>query len=521
MTSLSTLISVYLNQTIGMTHQIKIKKMAMESLKISLFLLCLFFTVCTPNTDKNISEEKPNILLIFTDQQNINMMSAMGNSYLKTPNMDKLAGEGIMFTKSYCTSPVCGPARSSIISGRMPHETGVEWNGDAMNAEVINAGEIFRDAGYHTVWAGKWHLPESYPQRAVSKQKEIRGFDLLPFRNPEIKNWMLGSETDPDLTEAVVDFIDRYDAKAPFFLAVSYHNPHDICFYPRKAGWVSENDSLLDIRHYGFEYRLPDPVAIHPDHFPNLPPLPANHEISKDEPAFIADKRTDHNEYGLETKLANQEFSEKEWRGYYHAYCRLTEMVDVEIGKVMTALAKHGYEENTIVVFTSDHGDGAAAHKWAAKLSLYEESSKIPLILSWPGQITAGLVDQKHLVSQIDILPTLCDYAGIDASVSFTGESLRAIVENPAADWREYLVVELADYKPDSSRKGRMLRSSQYKYNVYSSGTDNEQLFNLQNDPGEMNNLAGDPAHQNIKSEHLQQLQQWMEDTGDTFEVLK
>ncbi|MCK5209916.1 MAG: sulfatase-like hydrolase/transferase, partial [Cyclobacteriaceae bacterium] len=333
----------------------------------------------------------------------------------------------------------------------------------AMNAEVINAGEIFRDAGYHTVWAGKWHLPESYPQRAVSKQKEIRGFDLLPFRNPEIKNWMLGSETDPDLTEAVVDFIDQYDAKAPFFLAVSYHNPHDICFYPRKAGWVSENDSLLDIRHYGFEYRLPDPVAIHPDHFPNLPPLPANHEISKDEPAFIADKRTDHNEYGLETKLANQEFSEKEWRGYYHAYCRLTEMVDVEIGKVMMALAKHGYEENTIVVFTSDHGDGAAAHKWAAKLSLYEESSKIPLILSWPGQITAGLVDQKHLVSQIDILPTLCDYAGIDASVSFTGESLRAIVENPAADWREYLVVELADYKPDSSRKGRMLRSSQYK----------------------------------------------------------
>ncbi|MCK5700810.1 MAG: sulfatase-like hydrolase/transferase, partial [Cyclobacteriaceae bacterium] len=298
-----------------------------------------------------------------------------------------------------------------------------------------------------------------------------------------------------------------------------YHNPHDICFYPRKAGWVSENDSLLEIRHYGFEYQLPNPVAIHPDHFQNLPPLPANHEISEGEPSFIADKRTDHDEYGLETKLANQEFSEKEWRGYFHAYCRLTELVDAEIGKVMEALVKNGYEKNTIIVFTSDHGDGAASHKWAAKLSLYEESSKIPLILSWPGQIKANKMDKNHLVSQIDILPTLCDYAGIDASVSYTGKSLRTIIEKPEADWREYLVVELADYKPDSSRKGRMLRTSQYKYNIYSSGVDNEQLFNLSDDPGEMNNLANELTIQNIKTEHQQYLQQWMELTGDTFEI--
>ena len=135
--------------------------------------------------------------------------------------------------------------------------------------------------------------------------------------------------------------------------------------------------------------------------------------------------------------MAHTEFSEKEWRGYLHAYCRLTEMVDVELGKVMVALENHGYHENTIIAFTSDHGDGAAAHKWAAKLSLYEEASKVPLILSWPKQITKSRTDQNHLVSQIDILPTLCDYAGIDAQVSFTGKSLRTIVENPEANWRE------------------------------------------------------------------------------------
>lgn len=127
------------------------------------------------------SDKKSNIILIFTDQQNSNMMSGKGNPYLRTPAMDMLASEGLMFTHVYCTGPVCGPSRSSLISGRMPHETGVEWNGQTPREDIHNAGEIFRDAGYETVWAGKWHLPESYPQQANSKQKTIRGFDLLPI----------------------------------------------------------------------------------------------------------------------------------------------------------------------------------------------------------------------------------------------------------------------------------------------------------------------------------------------------
>lgn len=446
------------------------------------FVTPLFICACaSKHSEKDV---KPNILLIFTDQQNVNMMSAAGNKYLQTPAMDKLAGEGVMFTQSYCTSPVCGPARSSIISGKMPHETGVEWNGDSMKEEIKNAGEIFRDAGYQTVWAGKWHLPESYPQRAKSKQKEIRGFDLLPFRDPKIDNWMLGAETDPPLTKAVVNFLDTYDQDQPFFLTVSYHNPHDICFYARKDGWITTEDSLLNIRYYGFEYKLPDVVGIHPKKYTDLPDLPENHSVGQLEPEFIQDKRDHHKEYGLETHLANQEFGELEWSGYLNAYLRLTEMVDVEIGKVMSALASNGFHENTIVVFTSDHGDGATSHKWAAKLSLYEESAKIPFIVSWKEHIPIGRIDEKHLVSQIDIVPTLCDYADIKNIPPFTGRSIRPIIEDPLAEWRDFLVVELADYQPDRSRKGRMVRTNSYKYNVYSSGANNEQFFDLIEDPG-------------------------------------
>lgn len=158
-------------------------------------------------------------------------MSCAGNNLLKTPAMDLFANEGILFQNACCTSPVCGPARSSIISGMMPHQTGVEWNGQSMKKEMPNAGEIFKENGYQTVWAGKWHLPESYPQREAARNKEIRGFDMLPFHNPKINRWFLGAETDPPLTEAVTTYLKNYNREKPLFLAVSYHNPHDICFH--------------------------------------------------------------------------------------------------------------------------------------------------------------------------------------------------------------------------------------------------------------------------------------------------
>jgi len=481
-------------------------------------VLCVLLSACSgPAEDESTDTIRPNVLLIFTDQQNIRMMSAMGNPNLQTPNMDRLARRGVLFSQAYCTSPVCGPARSSIVTGRMPHETGVEWNGDSIRAEVPTVGELFRAAGYRTVWGGKWHLPDSYPQRAKSRHPYARGFELLPFRDPNIENWMLGAETDPPLTEAVVDWLDRYDGAQPFFLAVSYHNPHDICFYPRKDGWVTPEDSMLEIRHYGFEYQLPAIVGTHPSRFSGLPVLPDNHPVNPGEPEFVSDKRHYHDEYGLETKLAFQEFGELEWRGYLNAYYRLTEMIDAEIGKVLDALDAAGLADNTIIVFTSDHGDGAAGHQWSAKLSLYEESAMVPMIVSFPGRIPEGRIDTQHLVSQIDIVPTLCDYAGIEAAADFTGRSWRPIIENPQAPWRDYLVVELADFKPDRQRKGRMLRTGHFKYNIYSSGARNEQLFDLRNDPGERRNLAFESAYESMKTRHRDYLQEWIDRTGDTF----
>ncbi len=479
-----------------------------------------FLMVFLSNCKHSSKPKQPNIVLIFTDQQNANMISAIGNQLLHTPNMDKIAEKGMLFTQAYCSSPVSGPSRSSIITGMMPHTTGVVWNGQAPKEEIMenNIGFILREHGYNTVWAGKWHLPESYPQQAGAKIGKTPGFDMLPFWNKNEKIWAFGNDTDKPLSDAVENYLDNYNDEKPFFLAVSYHNPHDICFYPRKVGWFTKEDSLLEIKPWGNKHRLANVIGTHPDSFSVLPPLPENHEIGTDEPEFVHTKRQYPHDYGAETHMSYG-FSEKEWRGYLNAYCRLTEMVDAEVGRVLDALKRNGLDENTIVVFTSDHGDGAASHIWSAKNSLYKESAMVPFIMSWPGKIPENVKNHTTLVSLTDFTPTILDLIGVDSNIDFHGKSLKPVLTRQKEKIRDYVVVELADDKFSPERKGRLVRTEKYTYCIYSNGE--EQLYDIVNDPLEMKNLAEKNSYQSIIENHRALLKKWMETTADTFSLKK
>src|SRR5690606_11495297 len=166
---------------------------------------------------------------------------------------------------------------------------------------------------------------------------------------------------------------------------------------------------------------------------------------------------------------------------------------------------------------TSEHGDGAASHRWAAKLSLYEEASTVPFIIRWKGQVPSGNIDRNQLVSGIDLVPTLMDYAGIESPAQFTGKSLKSILGDPPKVLRDYLVVQLADDKLDSSRQARMIRDGRFKYNLYNQGKRNEQLFDLWKDPGEMNNLAYKDNYLSLKKSMRAALEEWIQETGDDF----
>lgn len=443
--------------------------------------------------DISSADARPNIVLIFTDQQTRSAMSITGNTALRTPHLDALARGGMRFDLSYCAAPVCGPARASLVTGLPPCRTGVVWNGNRLTAGLPTLGELFRKGGYETVWAGKWHLPESY----VRTPDGIPGFENLvaPESHPLMHRTLpygwpgfaLGANTDTLFVDEAIRFLERPHAK-PFLLCVSLHNPHDICW------WIRQKP-------------LP---TLAPQ-----PPLPANFNPAAGEPAFLQECRT-RTHYGNENNWTPS-WTDEEWRSYLSAYYRMTEQVDHEVGRLLVALDRHSPSNRTLIAFTSDHGEGMAAHHWVTKLSFSEEVMRVPLILKGPS-IPANTVDSTHLTGTTDLLPTLCEAAGIPAPATF-GLSLLPLARGQAGTWREYWVAELAPDDQRPAMQGRMVRSSRYKYCLYQGTTREETLFDLHTDPGELRNLARDGHHQQVLETHRTWLAQWQQAAGDTLPV--
>jgi arylsulfatase A-like enzyme len=196
----------------------------------------------------------------------------------------------------------------------------------------------------------------------------------------------------------------------------------------------------------------------------------------------------------------------------------MTEQVDRAIGLILDGLDEGGMADNTLVIFTSDHGDGCASHRWAAKNTLYEEPMRVPFIVRFPGKVPAGVTDETHLVSGLDVLPTLCDYAGLNGPATH-GRSLRSIIEDASSPWRDYLVAEVTGRRKETGDelRGRMVRAACYKYNVYDAGENREELFDLEADPGEMRNLAGEAAMRGVRDDLRAKLHEWIERTKDPF----
>jgi len=388
---------------------------------------------------------------------------------------------------------VCTPARASLVTSRMPHELGILSNRvcPGIPDTVPHMGGLFRAAGYRAAWAGKWHVPAPYPGFLKGPRARIPGFDVLPLEGPahrSIPNTGPGMGSDPTTTKAAVKFLGQTQDK-PFLLVVSLLNPHDICEYPREPD------------HYA---KPPKASA--------LPPLPANFSAIHIEPSLLSAVR-ERQKKSNDTLSTGQEIK---WQEYQWAYFNLIEVVDALIGKVLKALENSPYANNTLIVFTSDHGEMAGAHQLRTKNTMYEEATAVPLIFCLPGKPSTPAIDKQHLVSGLDILPTLCDYAGLAIPESFEGLSLRPLIENKDATlqepWRDHLVLEIND-----RTEVRMVRTHRYKYIVYAKGDTPEQLFDLDQDPYETRNLIDQPNMKKNVAAHRAMLQNWIKQTKDTF----
>ncbi len=433
-------------------------------------------------------ETKPNILYIMTDQQSFKMLSAAGNKYLKTPAVDKIAESGYRFSKAYCVNPVSLPSRFALLTGHYGSEVNVRNNTPDTEREKLKSildecamGKVFRSAGYETLYGGKTHLPMAYMKGDFTERMSTNyGFSYFC------------SDDGMKLAEESAQILqNRKKGDKPMFLFVSLMNPHDINFFwQEKILAGPDKPKNLTQREWECATTLANKQKTMPEeeYKMQIPSFPLNYEPVNDEPSLDA----------------YQKFTNKERLNYYSwAYHRLTETVDEQIAVVLAALKKSAIADNTIIVFTSDHGDMNGSHQLIMKNRFYEESARIPFIFAGPG-IKKGVVDNETLVCNgMDLLPTLCDFAEIKTPKSLTGVSLKPILTGETNKInRNYLFIE--------STTGFMVLDGRYKYAMYDGSGNTELLTDTKQDPLETKNLATVKSAKKIKVKLRDELTNWM-----------
>jgi len=447
-----------------------------------IFVIAFLFTLAQSVSAK--PDEKPNILIVMVDQQFSDAMSCMmGNKYINTPNMDLLVEKGVRFSRAYSPNPLCMPMRTSMLSGKFPHQTGVMANEKSavlLPDENVFMGKLIKDAGYETGYFGKWHITFD------EKETEIHGFDKIDINCQQYPV--------PQVTEFIKQKHDK-----PFFAFASFNSPHEICEWSRfsevPGGPIGDVPALN-----------------------TLPPLKSNFLPQKNEPEIMAFMRKSYQAHRL---FPVGSYSEEDWRRLQWGYYRLIERADRYLGELMLALKEAGQDKNTLVLLMADHGDCAGSHHWNQKTVFYDESVRVPFVVMWDGKTKKTTCSTLVNVGT-DLIPTLCEIAGADIPSQLQGKSMGKLIFGDKPDWeRDYVVSEnrMIQCEPVDGKlfkpQGRMVCSQQYKYCIYSEGENSESLVDLKNDPGEMVNQANNPDYKKVLDQHRNYLREHAESTND------
>ncbi|SDL80246.1 sulfatase family protein [Tessaracoccus oleiagri] len=397
------------------------------------------------------------IVVLMADQLGAH---ALGEDHIDAPWLRMMAERGVNYEHAYCSFPLCTPSRSSMMTGLMPHEMGVMGNQHDRHVgrSPHSLGHWFREHGYATVWAGKYHTPgpDGDPES---------GFDVIhPFG-------------DHGLAEAIGAWLGDAPSDRPFLLVASWDDPHSICEFARG-------------QHQPYGDVAPRPVR-------DCPPLPVSHSLPIPE-ALANHKATAAHMYGTNG------YTTDDWRRYRDAYGQLVERIDDQWSRLWHQLEAMG----VTVVITSDHGDGDAAHGWNQKTALFQECIRVPLIIAGPA-IEAESVGRAVNMST-GLLGSLCRLAGIPRPPG-------------VPDWErdEPVVVETRFSTGSGWTDGRAVVDPPWKYVVYAWGREREQLFNLDDDPGETRNLALESRFDDQLERCRRTLFEWCERTGDTAMLRK
>jgi arylsulfatase A-like enzyme len=415
----------------------------------------------------------PNFTFILTDDQQQAAMSAYGNKILKTPNMDRIGSEGVRFNEAFVTNSLCAPSRASILTGLYSHAHGVITNGDGptfRNQPGLKEGQVtfahlLRQVGYHTALVGKWHI-RSWPT----------GFEhwvILPgqgaYQDPEMiangARVKFRGHVEDVVGDQALTFLQQRPKDKPFCLLIQFKAPHGPWIPATRFEKVFENVEIPAPRT--FEDRLE-----------------GRPEAVRKADMAIADRRVPESLPREERKRRNLQMLVKN-------YYRVLLGVDENVGRVLDSLDKSGLAENTVIVYTSDNGFFLGEHGLFDKRLMYEPSIRVPVMVRFPARVKAGRVDTAHMVLNIDVAPTLLELAGVPVPAWMHGRSWLPLLEGRETAWREAFLYEYYEYPaPHCVRKNRGVRTDRWKLIHFWEQPEEWELYDLQSDPDETNNLA-------------------------------
>lgn len=496
------------------------------------FSIIIFFVLFSAfssykRNDRSKHAGRPNILFIMSDDHAYQAMSCYSGKLNQTPNIDRIAKEGVIFTNSFVTNSICAPSRAVMLTGKFSHANGHLDNTLAFNGSQVTFPKLLRASGYETAMIGKWHL-ESDPT----------GFDywnILPgqgdYYNPDFIVMGKRNKIEGYVTNLITDFsikwLDKRDKKKPFCLLLHHKAPHR-CWMPDTSYLTKYNDFKFPLpANFYDNYEGRTAAADQQMHMKDFCPVNDLKMLDKEgevqgplrkafegqlkrmNPAQRAawDKAyLPEIEYYKKANLSGKELLEWSFQRYMEDYMRCISSVDDNIGRILNYLKENNLDENTLVVYTSDQGFYLGEHGWFDKRFMYEESFRTPLVMKLPNKINKGKIEK--LVQNIDYAPTFLDLAGIAVPDDVHGKSLVPLITGKKTkDWRKSVYYHYYEYPgPHDVKRHYGIRTDRYKLIHFYNDIDQWELYDLKLDPNEVTNLYGRKGYEDLTKSLFDQL---------------